>query len=82
MHFTLESRKQALNRLGVSYRTIAHRLEVDVSLVCLIMKEQRNGRGPQGKRVAEYIALLIGKPVKVVFPRHGIWGPRKKVAAT
>lgn len=77
MAHTRQSRKTALSRLGVSQRTVAKRLGVDVSLVCLIMAGRRRGRGPQGRRVAEYIALLVGEPVKVFFPRFGVWGPRK-----
>jgi transcriptional regulator with XRE-family HTH domain len=72
-----ETRKSALTRLGVSQRTIAKRLDVDVSLVCLIMAGKRKGIGFEGRRVSEYIALLIGKPVTEVFPCHGVDHRRK-----
>lgn len=81
MPFTTQSRKRALDRLDVSYRTIAARLNVHFTLVCLIMTGKRRGIGPEGRRVAEYIALLLGKPVTEVFPCYGVDRRRKRKVA-
>jgi transcriptional regulator with XRE-family HTH domain len=81
------ARKMVLKRLGITNLAIAEALRVDPSLVSHVLAGRRT-QGPQGRRVMEHIAKIVGAPLDVVFPgserRHGP-GPRDpfpgKVAA-
>ncbi len=61
------ARKMVLQRLGITYLAIAKELRVDPSLVSHVVAGRRT-QGPQGRRVMEHIAQIIGAPLEEVFP--------------
>jgi transcriptional regulator with XRE-family HTH domain len=61
------ARKMVLKRLGITNLAIATDLKVDPSLVSHVLAGRRT-QGPQGRRVMEHIANIIGAPLETVFP--------------